>query len=321
MPSSIDVSVHNDSTLLLKLIHEVEGANLVSSKRIHLPASSKSIRFLSTLKSKVLYLLIDCLDSRYTPTDYNVILIGPTADKNIALLPQLPAKMQNQSNEPHIGCVKVKLVTNIPLITASILVTFKNGIKFNKHIHLFNRMIVMSGISIESPDEYYNKGIGLDFTIMVSNEIIKASKYILGLHSPVFKAMFENDWKDARENLIQIDDIDYEIMLSFVKAMHSVPVYLNDIDVALKLIIVADKYNVEEIKQQALYYLKGEINKDNAINILTLAHKLNIEEMKREALNFMTSRKYGKIEELKGWDQMQSDIALLVLNETRSKLP
>lgn len=317
MPSSIDVSVHNDTTLLLKLVYEVEGPNLVASKRIYLPGSSRSIRFLSTLKSKILYLFIDCMDSRYTPSDYQVILKGSTADKNVVLSPAI-VKTQN---DPHIGCVKVKTIPNLPLVAAPILVTFKNGIKFNKHIRLFNRVIVMSGITMESPDEYYDKGIGLDFSIMVNKDIVKASKYILGLHSPVFKAMFENDWKDSRENLVQIDDVEYDVMLIFVKALHSVPVYLDDINVALQLIIVADKYNVEEIKQQAQYYVKGEINKDNAINILTLAHKLSIEDMKREALNFMTSRKFGKIEELQGWDRMPSDIALLVLNETRNKLP
>lgn len=310
---SLDITVYDDSTLELKLVPIIEQTiNQIGSRTIYLPDSSKSIRFSYQYNAKVVQcLFIDCVDSPYTSTDYEISLKGSTADANIVL-----------SSIPHECIGRVDLASFMtPLNYSSVLVRFKNGIKFINNVRLFIKPIVMSGISTESPHDYYDKGIGLELSIMINNDTIKASKYVLGLHSPVFKAMFENDWKDSRENFIEITDIEYDVMLLFVKALHGVPVYLDDINVAFQFIIVANKYQVDEMKQKAQNYVREEINKDNVISILTLAHKINNEDMKREALNFMTSAKYGEVEELQGYDRMPSDIALLILRATRNQLP
>lgn len=322
MSSNIDVSVHDDVTLLLKLHHDSEALTTLISKRVYLPASSNSLRFMSEMRCKLTYLLIESIGTNYTPADYEITLKSATENMVIS---------STKTTKESLGMAKFTAFPNtinnhpnssgfLNFTAVHVLIKFKNGVKLNKNICLFKKAIVLSGMKRESPDEYYDKGIGLDFRIMISKEVIKASKYILGLHSSVFEVMLGNDWKDSRENLIEVDDVEYDVMLLLVKALHGVPAYLKDINMALKLIIVADKYNVEEMKQQAQDYVKSEISKENVIRILTFAHELNIEDMKQASLSFMTSRAYGKIEELHGWDQLPSDIAVIVLNETRSKL-
>lgn len=184
----------------------------------------------------------------------------------------------------------------------------------DQQLRLSDKKIVMSTLQRgSSSDDYYDKGIGLDFSIKIKEQIIKASKFVLGFFSPVFEVMLEKDWRDSRENLTQVDDVEYDVMVLFVKALHGVSVYPDDIDTAFKLIIVSDKYDVEEIKQQASSHVQSEICGDNVINILSWAHKLNIEDIKQAALNFMMSLKYQQIEELNGYEEMSIDVTLLLL--------
>lgn len=293
---------------------------MVFSEKIYLPISFKTIRFGSTLASGTLRsFFIERCDSDHTPTEYEMTLRSTKEEFNVIVITKYLDDAKTRIGNTNFTTFS-EYASHFSQDNGSIhiLLEFKNGCNFDKNYYLFNKAIDVSGMSGKTSD-YYDKGIGLDFTIMVNEKAIKACKYVLGLHSAVFEAMFLNDWKDARDNVIHIDDVDYDVMLLLVKALHNVPVFFEDIETSLKLLIVADKYCIEEIKSQAEAYIKRAINKFNVIELLILAHQLNMQDLKEEALKFITSRKYRNIDELNGYNEMPIDVALLVLNETRKK--
>ena len=204
------------------------------------------------------------------------------------------------------------------------IIEFKKCI-FDSQTELFRSNIssepirFLSSRSLSSPT--YESGVGLDFTFVVDGHQIKASRYVLCENSPVFTAMFANEWKDSRENRIDIEDVSSDAMATFIKILHGVDVGHVAPGIAIEMVVIAEKYQVSEIKKQSAEYAKQHLSNDNVVEALVVAHRLDVKDMKEAALEYMTSKKFGpNLDELTGFDDIPSDIVKLVTQAYRKKL-
>ncbi|XP_065209109.1 speckle-type POZ protein B-like [Planococcus citri] len=125
-----------------------------------------------------------------------------------------------------------------------------------------------------------------DVTISVNGKNYPAHKVILAAHSSVFKVMFKNDMQESQKNYIIITDMEQE---TFEEMLHYI--YTGEMrkldEWAFELLPVANKYDLKELKIACEELLLSKISADNVGKILVLADMHNAEELKANALRFI----------------------------------
>ncbi len=59
-----------------------------------------------------------------------------------------------------------------------------------------------------------------DVVLVVEDNEFHVHRYILSLQSPVFKAMFNGDFKDSQQDKVELNDDKYEAMLLFLQLLY-----------------------------------------------------------------------------------------------------
>jgi hypothetical protein len=132
---------------------------------------------------------------------------------------------------------------------------------------------------------------------------IKASNFILS-RSEVFDAMLNvHDTKEAREKTIVIKDVDYHVMSEMIRYMYTDEVPKMN-EMALNLMIAANKYNLPGLVSRCENYLKTNITVENFGNIIVVADTLNITELKEVAIQFIIDN-HEKIFDTNMWKTLK----------------
>lgn len=113
-----------------------------------------------------------------------------------------------------------------------------------------------------------------DATLDVSGKELKVHKAILAAKSPVFYAMFSNNTKEANENLVKIDDVTFDVMKDVVQFMYT-GFIKNFENHAHEVLIVADKYCIDDLKLFCCRYIQEQLNVENAVKLLIVSDQCN----------------------------------------------
>ncbi|XP_065204072.1 speckle-type POZ protein-like [Planococcus citri] len=162
-----------------------------------------------------------------------------------------------------------------------------------------------------------------DVTISVKGKNYPAHKLILAARSSVFKAMFRNDMQESQKNRIVINDIEEE---TFEEMLHYI--YTGKVknleESAFELLSVADKYDLKELKNACEGILLSKLSADNVGKILVLADMHNAEELKANALRFIKAKysNCGNYENTEMWKiltesrpSLMKDMLAMVFNK------
>ena len=175
-------------------------------------------------------------------------------------------------------------------------------VTFNSDINLTNYcgdLIVKPTFGTNNMDtEASTSSLGLDFTFIVEDKPILASKRRLANASPVFEAMFESNWKDSRENRVDIEECSYEAMGTFVDCLHGMQVEISSVVQAVQIMAIADKYQVNGFSEPAEDYLIAFIDKTNVVDILALSATLGQTKIITYCLAYITSRFHRTLDEI-----------------------
>lgn len=108
---------------------------------------------------------------------------------------------------------------------------------------------------------------------------------ILSARSRVFANMFQQ-MKDSER--IHIQDIQLEIFKDLLHYLYSgrISVPLTEV-VARPLFVAADKYHIDDLKEECVGFLLGSIRMDNAIDLMIWAHMNSVANLKEAALTFV----------------------------------
>ena len=131
----------------------------------------------------------------------------------------------------------------------------------------------------------------IKFSFPGNDTIIPAHKYVLAVSSSVFFAMFYGDFAETKDT-IDIIDCDPDTFLSFLRFIYCDEAIFKDTDSAVKVMFLADKYDVPSLTSEIVKYLDGEMDPRSAFELLTLARQLNEKDLERacwEVIQFHAS--------------------------------
>ena len=98
-----------------------------------------------------------------------------------------------------------------------------------------------------------------------SKKVIPAHKFVLGLSSPVFFAMFYGQMAETK-NSIELPDCEYEGLLELLRFLYSDEVNLNGSNV-MQLLYLANKYMVPSVAEKCREYLRDNFTASNVFTI------------------------------------------------------
>ena len=120
------------------------------------------------------------------------------------------------------------------------------------------------------------------------DEQIGGHAIILSARSPVFAAMFQHEMKESKTGRVTILDIRPEIFKKLLQFIYSgqLSTALTE-DTAQAMFVAADKYDINELKEECVDFILTCIRMENVINLMVWANFYSIKELKDAALAFV----------------------------------
>ncbi|XP_057318997.1 speckle-type POZ protein-like [Microplitis mediator] len=177
----------------------------------------------------------------------------------------------------------------------------------------------IAAISLKTPQHHLadylkdllDTGTKSDVVITVGDKKFQAHKLILGTRSPVFDAIFSHDMKEKKENEIEIPDVDPEIFKKLLEFIYTDKVSDLD-DNAEELLEVADKYQLQLLKDMCTVSLSQTIDVENAIPIMLFADRNNVQQLIEYAEKFIIIN-FQKIKKTKEYEALETSHPSLFL--------
>ncbi|KAJ8675308.1 hypothetical protein QAD02_011094 [Eretmocerus hayati] len=144
-------------------------------------------------------------------------------------------------------------------------------------------------------EEYVNNEKLSDVKIIMKGKTIHAHKILMSTYR-VFAAMFEHNMKESTQNIIDVDDIEFDVMLELIRFIYTGKIHGMEM-IAQDLLIAADKYDICELKDQCSKYLCCTLSIHNVLQLMNFANKYNdISLEKASFAYFLNHRKdVGKL--------------------------
>ncbi|XP_073841539.1 speckle-type POZ protein-like [Musca autumnalis] len=145
---------------------------------------------------------------------------------------------------------------------------------------------------------------------------LKAHKLVLCARSPVFAAMFRNNFEESKTNRIKIDDMDAEVIEEMLKFLYTG----GDISekFAEELFVAANKYSLLYLQTMCENILINTMKVPTVADILLLADRHTNDRLKTKAVDFIVYN-IKTVTETEGWKklcQTDYDLSRLVLDKT-----
>ncbi|XP_044020628.1 speckle-type POZ protein B-like [Aphidius gifuensis] len=181
------------------------------------------------------------------------------------------------SNDTLLISCELKTSTNEPVVNQPIMANICENVDIaERHLK-------------DTYAELLKSGISSDVIIKVKTKSFKAIKGILVAHSPVFSAMFNHDEvKENTENKVIVEDIDEDVFEQLLYYMYTGEVK-NIQDMPMDLLIAADKYQLDHLKNQCEETLLSSIDTEKAAEFFVFAEKNNAENLKHGTIKFIKS--------------------------------
>lgn len=162
-------------------------------------------------------------------------------------------------------------------------------------------------------ESFFTTGKLTDFTIELNEgRVIECHKVMLAARSPVFQAMLEPHTEESRTARVVIGDIDYEVMSEMLNYIYTGRANLSGY--ALDLLAVADRFQLQGLKDMADQHLRSSLVADTASRNLVYADMHNATELRRDAISFIAANMNSVIT-TEGWAQLVEKQGPPLVNE------
>lgn len=126
-----------------------------------------------------------------------------------------------------------------------------------------------------------------DITLLVDGNKLQAHKNILASRNEVLEAMLTNDMVEKNKNVIDIPDVDIATFKAFLKYVYTGIV--EDENLTLELLILADKFLDQTLKDSCEIFLCQDISFDDAIDKLLVANRHNCHDLETRSASYIAS--------------------------------
>ncbi|KAK4026242.1 hypothetical protein OUZ56_015256 [Daphnia magna] len=136
----------------------------------------------------------------------------------------------------------------------------------------------------------FNNQSYCDVQFELGSETIGAHVAVLSARSSVFSAMFHNDMQESNTRRVVISDIEppvFKQLLHYMYAGKAPDLQLLADEMAQPLLLAADKYDVQDLKDECQALMRSRLTVDNAFDILVWAHYHSVTRLTEAALTFV----------------------------------
>lgn len=145
---------------------------------------------------------------------------------------------------------------------------------------------VVESRMLESQRSMFEEDCYKDIQFLIDGESVKAHRIIITARCSVMKAMLTHDTKENQDGIVEITDSEMPAFKTFLKYLYTDEI--ENIEVyAEKLIALADKYDMQCLKNKCQHFLCQTVDKKTAISHLILAEMHNCEFLKEEAMSII----------------------------------
>ncbi|XP_053598989.1 uncharacterized protein LOC103572068 [Microplitis demolitor] len=121
-------------------------------------------------------------------------------------------------------------------------------------------------------EQFLKADVFSDITLIVGNQELPAHRVILSTHSPYFHEILTSGTKEAIENRIAIENFSLDVITEMLEFFYTGKTKAsNDADVALKMIEVAEMYQISKLKEICESTLIKNMTIKNVLTILKVA--------------------------------------------------
>lgn len=135
--------------------------------------------------------------------------------------------------------------------------------------------------------EMFNNNLHTDTVMRLPDGELKAHRAILSARSPVFAKYFEVDMTEKASGEIIIEDIGVNVMKMLLNYIYGGMLVSGTDEEMIQLAYAADKYEVKNLRDGCLRYLRQHINRDTALEFYTVLDFLQEEEYKNEVKTYI----------------------------------
>jgi len=135
----------------------------------------------------------------------------------------------------------------------------------------------------------FNEALFSDVTFSVEGEKIPVHRNILCVRSSYFRGMFTSGLKESAEQLITLKDVDKVMFKELLRYIYCG--YINEQvlqDQTIEILAIADKFDVEGLRNKCEVLLLQRITKSNAASILQAADLYHALKLKKTVLSVVT---------------------------------
>jgi hypothetical protein len=136
-----------------------------------------------------------------------------------------------------------------------------------------------------------------DCVFNVDGKKIYASKAILATRSDYFRKLFLCGMKESFSKEIVVTDMEYDIFYKVMQFLYTNTLNLASHDEAVKLLIAADRYQLDYLKLRCAEYLREIIDTDNFDTLLELAFLFNAHTLQVQTVGY-TLRLWKSIDKI-----------------------
>lgn len=144
-----------------------------------------------------------------------------------------------------------------------------------------------------------NDKIFTDVILKIGNEKIGVHKAILACSSSVFKAMFTHRMSERNSREVEIEDVDISTVKAMLKYIYSADFEnfnSNRYNCYLNLLIAAEKYCIESLKEKCQDILIKELKLNNVLHCIVHADIYNALHLKKAAMDFAVANATAIVE-------------------------
>lgn len=142
---------------------------------------------------------------------------------------------------------------------------------------------------LQDLDQLLQNQESCDVVLRVKGQEFPAHRAILTARSPVFASAFRSDMKEKATGIVDIEDCDDSTFPSFLRFLYSGDVQGLSSKNVFSIFFAADKYDVSDLREKCLEFLKENLSVDTFCDTLALALRHSETEMVRSAAEFFVA--------------------------------
>ncbi|KAL7303412.1 hypothetical protein TKK_0004596 [Trichogramma kaykai] len=116
---------------------------------------------------------------------------------------------------------------------------------------------------------------------------VPAHRLVLATASPVFQAMFNHDMLENNSRVVNMTDVNHKVAVEMLQYIYTGSVNIQDFFLAAEVLVAAEKYQLEELKNECEQILISHLSTENAIEALKMADTYNAKHLEKGAVDFI----------------------------------